>query len=60
MKQLTPSGRQDQSAPPLPNRERMKAIKRRHQDERRQILFRRVGADLTTIDGIGWRPPKRW
>jgi transposase len=53
MKQLTPAGRQDQSAPALPNRERMKAIKRRHQDERRQILFRMVGADLTTIDGIG-------
>ena len=50
---LTPPGRQQQPAPPLANREKRKAMKRRGQEEKRQALFRMVGADLTTIDGVG-------
>ena len=53
MQQLTPNGRQHIQAPPLPNREKRKAMKRRDQEDKRQILYRMVGADLTTIDGIG-------
>jgi len=53
MKQLTPAERGGKLAPPLPNRERMKAMKRRGQESRRQTLFQMVGADLTTIDGMG-------
>lgn len=51
--ELTPSGSQDKKAPPLPNKERMKGIKKRGQEDKRQQLFRMVGADLTTIDGVG-------
>jgi transposase len=53
MKQLTPAGRQDTEAPPLNNPEKRKAIKRRDQEGKRQTLYRMVGADLTTIDGVG-------
>jgi transposase len=31
----------------------MKAFKKRDQEDKRQELFRMVGADLTTIDGVG-------
>src|SRR5271157_458037 len=53
MKQLTPPGRADQKAPPLANAAKRKAIKRRDQEEKRQALYRMVGVDLTTIDGVG-------
>jgi transposase len=53
MKALTPPGRENQQAPPLPNRERMKALKRRRQEDKRNELYRLLGADLTSIDGIG-------
>src|SRR5438132_14026485 len=53
LERLATPGSKDKTAPALPNRERMKAIKRRNQEQRRQSLFRRVGMDLTTMDGIG-------
>jgi transposase len=53
LKQLTPPGSQDKKAPPLPNKERMKGFKKRGEEEKRQELYRMVGADLTTIDGVG-------
>lgn len=53
MEFLTPPGRQQLQAPPLANPEKRKGMKRRGQEEKRQTLFRMVGADLTTIDGIG-------
>jgi len=53
MKNLTPAGRTEQNAPPLLNREKRKAMKRRHQEDKRQTLYRLIGTDLTTIDGVG-------
>jgi transposase len=53
LKELTPPDSQGKTAPPLPNKERMKGIKKRGQEDKRQELFRMVGADLTTIDGVG-------
>jgi transposase len=53
MKDLTPPGRADLQAPPLPNPAKRKAMKRRNQEEKRQTLYRLVGVDLTTIDGVG-------
>ncbi len=53
MKQLTPPGRAEQKAPPLLNPAKRKAMKRRNQEEKRQTLYRLIGADLTTIDGVG-------
>lgn len=53
MERLTPPQRKDAEAPALASREKRKAMKRRHQEGKRQVLFRMVGADLTTIDGVG-------
>ena len=53
LQDLTPPEREADTAPPLPNRERMKAFKRRKQEGHRHQLYRMVGADLTSIDGIG-------
>ena len=53
MQQLTPGGRQHIQASPLPHREKRKAMQRRDQEDKRQILYRMVGTDLTTMDGIG-------
>jgi hypothetical protein len=53
MKELARPGSENQQAPPLTNRERTKAIKRRNQQDKRQELFRMIGADLTAIDGVG-------
>lgn len=53
MQELTPPAAASQTAPPLPNAARMKALKRRQQLQRRQTLFRLAAADLTSIDGIG-------
>lgn len=53
MERLAPAERKDAQAPPLENRGKRKAIKRRDQEGKRQALYRMVGADLTTIDGVG-------
>ena len=53
MQEITPAGRQNLKAPPLAKREKRKAMKRRDQEDKRQALYRAVGVDLTTIDGIG-------
>jgi transposase len=53
MRRLSPPGTENLTAPPLPNRERRKAMKRRHQQHRRDNLYRMTGVDLTSIDGIG-------
>ena len=53
MKGLAAPGSAEKKVPPLPQPERMKAIKRRGQQDRRQALFEMAGVDLTTIGGIG-------
>jgi transposase len=53
MQEVTPAGRKDAKAPPLANMEKRKTMKRRDQEGKRQALYRAMGADLTTIDGIG-------
>lgn len=53
MEEMTPGSRKSVDAPPLEKAEKRKAMKRRHQEAKRQTLYRMVGADLTTIDGIG-------
>lgn len=53
MEGLTPVHRKDAEAPALANPEKRKAMKRRDEEGRRQTLYRMVGADLTTIDGVG-------
>jgi transposase len=52
LRELTPEERKDEIAPPLPSKERMKGVKKRGLEEKRQELFRMVGVDITTIDGI--------
>jgi transposase len=53
MQEVTPAGRKDVAAPPLVNSEKRKTMNRRAQEGKRQALYRVMGADLTTIDGIG-------
>ncbi len=53
MQEVTPAGRKDVVAPPLANREKRKTMKKRDQEGKRQALYRVMGVDLTTIDGIG-------
>jgi transposase len=53
MREITPAGRQDLHAPPLTRIEKRKTMKKRDQEGKRQALYRVMGADLTTIDGIG-------
>ena len=53
MQEVTPAGRKDAKAPPLANMEKRKTMKRRDQEGKRQALYRAMGVDLTTIDGIG-------
>lgn len=53
MQQLTPPANHNRQAPSLPSRAKVKAMKRRNQEDKRQSLYRMVGSDLTTIDGIG-------
>lgn len=53
MQEITPAERKDVAAPPLAKVEKRKTMKRRGQEEKRQELYRVLGADLTTIDGIG-------
>lgn len=45
--------RQDESAPPLGNRNKAKKIVQRGEELLRQTLFRVSGADLSSIDGVG-------
>jgi|HubBroStandDraft_4_1064222.scaffolds.fasta_scaffold54419_2 transposase len=42
-----------QPLPPVKNKEKAKAIKRRGQEPMRRVLHGMTGVDLTTIDGIG-------
>ena len=53
MQEVTPAGRQGVAAPPLANIEKRKTMKKRDQEGKRQALYRTMGVDLTTIDGIG-------
>lgn len=53
MEGLTPGERKDAEVPALANGEKRRSMKRRRQEGRRQTLYRMVGADLTTIDGVG-------
>lgn len=53
MKKLTPPERVGQQAPPPASAAKRKALKRRHQEGRREELYRMAGCDLTTIDGVG-------
>jgi transposase len=53
MRELTPAARAESEAPALRNGAKRKAMKRRQQEEKRQTLYRLVGVDLTTIDGVG-------
>ena len=42
-----------QTAPPLPNTNKAKMIKKRGQEAKRQALYRMSGVDITQIDAIG-------
>jgi transposase len=53
LQRLTPPGRKAAEAPPLASRNKHRMMKQRHQEDKRQALFRMAGVDLTTIDGIG-------
>ena len=53
MQAITPGERKDVEAPPLGKPEKRKTMKRRGQEGKRQEMYRVLGADLTTIDGIG-------
>jgi len=53
MQELTPTQRKDADAPPLAKPGKRKTMKRRGQEGKRQDLYRVLGADLTTIDGVG-------
>src|SRR5450759_4719978 len=53
MQEVTPAGRKDVKAPPLANIEKRKTMKRRDQEGKRQALYRVMGGELKTIDGIG-------
>jgi len=52
LQELTPLERPHLTVPPLANREKRQNQKR-HQEAKRQVLYRMIGADLTAIDGIG-------
>ena len=45
MKRMAAPGNAEKEVPPLPQRERMKAIQRRGQQDRRQTLYEMVGVD---------------
>jgi transposase len=53
MEGLVPQERKDVQAPALSNRGKRKNMRRRGQEGKRQTLYRMLGVDLTTIDGIG-------
>jgi hypothetical protein len=46
-------GQRGQTAPPLNNPNKAKAIKKRGQEEKRQGLYRMSGVDITQIDALG-------
>jgi transposase len=46
-------GQRGQTAPPLNNANKTKAIKKRGQEAKRQALYRMSGVDITQIDAIG-------
>jgi transposase len=43
----------DQPAPPVKNRQKAKAIKKRGEEPMREALFRMSGVDVTSIDALG-------
>jgi transposase len=53
MRELTPAARKDAEVPPVAKPEKLKTMKRRSQEAKRDALYRLAGADLTAIDGIG-------
>jgi transposase len=53
LQRLAPPGRKEAEAPPLASCNKRRMMKQRHQEDKRQALFRMAGVDLTTIDGIG-------
>jgi len=52
MQRLTPPENEHRKAPPVRQPGKAKGIRRRHQEEKRQRLYRLAGTDLTAIDGI--------
>lgn len=52
MQGLTPPENEHRKAPPVRQPGKAKGVKRRHQEEKRQRLYRLAGVDLTAIDGI--------
>lgn len=53
MQELTPSGRADIEVPAAAKAAKQKTFKRRGQEGKRQALYRLLGVDLTSIDGVG-------
>jgi len=53
LEEMEEPGQRGQSAPPLNNANKAKAIKRRGQEAKRQGLYRMSGVDITQIDAIG-------
>jgi transposase len=53
LKKMEPEEQRKQTAPPLKNSNKAKAIEKRGQEEKRQVLFRVTGVDMTQIDAIG-------
>ena len=46
-------GQRGQTAPPLNNTNKAKAIQKRGQESKRQALYRMTGVDITQIDALG-------
>jgi transposase len=53
LQELTPLERPHLTVPPLANREKRQTMQKRHQEAKRRVRYRMIGADLTAIDGIG-------
>lgn len=53
MEELSPPGRKETEVPAVAKPAKQRTIKRRGQEGKRQALYRMIGADLTSIDGIG-------
>jgi hypothetical protein len=53
LKKMEQEEQRGQTAPPLKNSNKAKAIEKRGEEEKRQALFRATGVDMTQIDAIG-------
>ena len=53
LEEMEEPGQGGETAPPLTNANKAKAIKRRGQEAKRQALYRMSGVDITQIDAIG-------